>query len=259
MKSKTNKKTNKKNNRKTNKKVNKFKTHKKRNLNHKGGCDVPGFPDGNDVWERRNGIRSGTFFSILQFYKFIDWITCNKMYKFGLKIFKKKESLSVLKNDIESNLNSALKDFVIYDTTGQIQTTEEIPSPSFVFGNAIINLEERKVFFYQSQKDQYGNTKLSFEFPYSSEINVIINKKTEKNEKQEIFIFPEEDAKFKLGFKNLKMPSTNIKDIMKSMRESRITMLDMQKSLTRNQLKEQRIQSGNQSSQNIQANKVAFL
>ena len=165
------------------------------------------------------------------------------MYKFGLKIFKKKENLSVLKNDIESNLNSALKDFVIYDTTGQIQTTEEIPSPSFLFGNAIIDIEKRNLILNQSQKDQYGNNKLSFEFQYSSEINVIINKKDEKNDKQEVFIFPREDAKFKLGLKNFKMPSTNIKDIMKSMRESRIKMLDMQQSLSRSQVQQQKIQS----------------
>jgi len=256
MKSKINRKKNIKVNKKGNIKVNKLKTQKKRNINHKGGCDLPAFPDGDDVWERRNGIRSGNFFSILQFYKFIDWSTCNKMYKFGEKMEKKESSFNVMKNVIEGEINKALQNFVIYDTSGQIETTQEIPSPSFVFGNAIINMDEKTVIFYQSQKDQYDDTKLSFKFLYNTYIHVIINKKNEKDKKNqisknEVFFFPKEDSKFKLGLKNYKMPSTNIQDILKAMREGRKAMLNTQQSLSRSQEKEQRIQSGNQGNQKL--------
>jgi hypothetical protein len=191
----------------------------RRRKTQKAGCDFPGFPDGDDVWERTNGIISGKFYSVLQFYKFIDWSKCNQMYK----LRNKKVNVSGLKSITEGELNAALDGYIIYDATGQIKNT---PSPSFLFGTAEVDTDKQEVILNQAQEDMLEGKQLSFKFDYDKPINVVIvpspKKPNTKSPENRIFFFTDQDASFTLGLKTgWKMPGTYIKEIMAAQVKSR--------------------------------------
>jgi hypothetical protein len=217
------------------KKLNRTKKINKNNKTHKhnGGCDAPFFPDPDGVWERTNGIMSGKFYDILQFYKFIDWTTCNQMYKLGKDSKLSSNKVTSLQAITEAKLNFTFRGYIIYDTTNQIENQ----SHSFLFGNATIDTVNKKVIFKQAPKDRIGNKILTYTFNYMDEINVIIEK-----EKKELFIFSRDDAKFTLGLKTgLEMPTTRINKMKDAMRQNRKTIEETEDQLTQTQQKERQI------------------
>lgn len=200
---------------------------------HKGGCDAPFLPDTDGVWERTNGIKSGTFYDLLQFYKFIDWTTCNQMYKLGKDTKLSSNKVTSLQAITEAKLNANFRGYTIYDTTNQIENQ----SHSFIFGNATVDTVNKKVIFKQAPKDRVGNKILKYTFNYMDEINIIIEK-----EKKEFFIFSAKDAKFTLGLKTgLEMPTTRINKIKDAMRQNRKTIEETEDQLTQTQKKDRQI------------------
>jgi hypothetical protein len=200
---------------------------------HKGGCDAPFIPDPDGVWERTNGIKSGTFYDLLQFYKFIDWTTCDQMYKLGKDTKLSSNKVTSLQAITEAKLNANFRGYTIYDTTNQIENQ----SHSFIFGNATVDTVNKKVIFKQAPKDRVGNKILKYSFNYMDEINLIIEK-----EKKEIFIFSAKDAKFTLGLKTgLEMPTTRINKIKDAIRQNRKTIEEMEDQLTQTQKKDRQI------------------
>lgn len=217
------------------KKYNQYKTPKinKTHKTHKGGCDAPFIPDPDGVWERTNGIKSGTFYNLLQFYKFIDWTTCNQMYKLGKDSKLSSNKVTSLQAITEAKLNFTFSGYVIYDTTNQIENQ----SHSFIFGNATVDTINKKVIFKQAPKDRIGNKVLTYTFNYTDEINLIIEK-----EKKEVFIFSSKDAKFTLGLKTgLEMPTTRINKMKDAMRQNRKTIEETEDQLTQTQKKDRQI------------------
>ena len=191
----------------------------KRRKTQKAGCDFPGFPDGDDVWERTNGIISGKFYSVLQFYKFIKWSECRDMYN----LRNKKKNFSGLKSLTEGHLNKAFEGYTIYDITGQIKNTS---SPSFLFGTAEIDIDKQEVILRQAQEDMVEGQEMSFRFDYDKPVNLIIvpspRKPNTKSPEKRIFFFTNDDASFTLGLKTgWKMPTTYIKEIMAAQVKSR--------------------------------------
>lgn len=200
---------------------------------HKGGCDAPFIPDPDGVWERTNGIKSGTFYDLLQFYKFIDWTTCDQMYKLGKDTKLTSNKVTSLQAITEAKLNANFRGYTIYDTTNQIENQ----SHSFIFGNATVDTVNKKVIFKQAPRDRVGNKILKYSFNYMDEINLIIEK-----EKKEIFIFSTKDAKFTLGLKTgLEMPTTRINKIKDAIRQNRKTIEEMEDQLTQTQKKDRQI------------------
>lgn len=200
---------------------------------HKGGCDAPFIPDPDGVWERTNGIKSGTFYDLLQFYKFIDWTTCDQMYKLGKDTKLSSNKVTSLQAITEAKLNANFRGYTIYDTTNQIENQ----SHSFIFGNATVDTVNKKVIFKQAPRDRVGNKILTYSFNYMDEINLIIEK-----EKKEIFIFSAKDAKFTLGLKTgLEMPTTRINKIKDAMRQNRKTIEETEDQLTQTQKKDRQI------------------
>jgi hypothetical protein len=213
------------------KKINKQKSHQTKK--HKGGCDAPFIPDTDGVWERTNGIKSGTFYDLLQFYKFIDWTTCDQMYKLGKDTKLSSNKVTSLQAITEAKLNANFRGYTIYDTTNQIENQ----SHSFIFGNAKVDTVNKKVIFKQAPKDRIGDKMLKYSFNYMDEINLIIEK-----EKKEIFIFSAKDAKFTLGLKTgLEMPTTRINKIKDAMRQNRKTIEETEDQLTQTQKKDRQI------------------
>jgi hypothetical protein len=213
------------------KKINKQKSHQTKK--HKGGCDVPFLPDPDGVWERTNGIKSGKFYDLLQFYKFIDWTTCNQMYKLGKDSKLSSNKVTSLQAITEAKLNFIFRGYTIYDTTNQIENQ----SHSFIFGNATVDTVNKKVIFKQAPKDRIGNKVLTYTFNYMDEINLIIEDK-----KKEVFIFSAKDAKFTLGLKTgLEMPTTRINKIKDAMRQTRKTIEETEDQLTQTQKKDRQI------------------
>jgi hypothetical protein len=242
-------------NRKTNKKVNKLKTQKKRNLNHRGGCSGG---IGNDVYDgsTNGGIKTGKFFSILEYYKLIKWNDCYQMYNFGKSIKNKKllekkkqdlqSSLGVIKGQIETTLSS--KNCIIYDTSGQIKSNEFYSSPSFKFGTITIDIENGNVTLNQFRNDQInGENKLSYTFNFNDKMYIIIKKINDTD--IELFIFSKEEAKTKapIRFSNLKSPSERVNDIINSARGQRATMIKNRTGLTVVESREKNIQSNSSS------------
>lgn len=202
---------------------------KKRSIIYKGGCDAPLLPDPDGVWERTNGIKSGKFYNLLQFYKFIDWTTCNQMYKLGKDTKLSTNKVTSLQSITEAKLNYIFRGYTIYDTTQTIENE----SHSFLFGNAMIDTVNKKVIFKQAPIDRVGNKILKYTFNYTDEIDVIIEK-----EKKELFIFSAKDAKFTLGLKTgLEMPTTRINKIKDAMRQNRKTIEETESQLTQTQLR----------------------
>ena len=213
------------------KKLNQKKSHQTKK--HKGGCDAPFLPDTDGVWERTNGIKSGTFYDLLQFYKFIDWTTCNQMYKLGKDTKLSSNKITSLQAITEAKLNANFRGYTIYDTTNQIENQ----SHSFIFGNATVDTINKKVIFKQAPKDRVGDKILKYTFNYMDEINIIIEK-----EKKEFFIFSAKDSKFTLGLKTgLEMPTTRINKIKDAMRQNRKTIEETEDQLTQTQKKDRQI------------------
>ena len=238
-------------NTKKNIKVNELKTQKKRNINHKGGCSGG---IGNDVYDGRTngGIKTGKFFSILEYYKIIPWKQCFKMYNFGQSIKNKKKlagkrkeldtSLGVIKGQIETSLSS--KNCIIYDTSGQIKSNEFYSSPSFKFGTITINIEDETITLNQLRNDQInGKNKLSYTFNFNDKMYIIIKKLNDKN--IELFIFSKEEAETKVPFRfsNFKGPSARVNDIINSARNQRAVMVNNRSSLTVNETRQKAIQT----------------
>jgi hypothetical protein len=207
------------------------KQNKKRT--QKAGCNLPYFPDGDDVWERVNGIMSGNFYSVLQFYGFIDWTKCNQMHT----LRNKKKNAESLKSNVEGILTQIFKGYVIYDATGQIKDS---PSPSLLFGSVKIDLDRQKVILIQSQSDIAEAQPLTFEFDYIKPINVIITPSPKYNkskfptiQEKSIFFFTDADAAFKLGLKSgWVMPHTYIKNTMLAQIKNRLNNQSQKKQLT---------------------------
>ncbi len=166
----------------------------------KGGCDIPNWPDWDDVNERWNGIRSGKIYNLLQFYKFIDWKDCIAMKKLSIKLTgqklssKKEEELkkqsSEAQDDSMTDLTrearftaalSKLNGYVLYDITGQIKAKlkDNINTTSFLIGSSkitpqgLVSLTQATEDDNQDSKD---NNPLSLEFKSSDYIYIIINK-----------------------------------------------------------------------------------
>jgi len=247
----------------------------------KGGCDLPLFPDGDDVWERENGIKSAKIFSLLQFYKLIEWRECHEMFRFAKQLkgsilsispenkLKKLKELKELETKIEHNITQALENYVLYDMTGQMikriekaKAHEEYTSPSFIIGGTDINLTNGYCNFIQTRSDIVNNKRLLFTFNFYKSVHIIIKKKllnVENKEKEisEIFFFSHDDAKFTLGFKGkaYTMPTTYINDKIKSAEFGRQQMLK-NRTLTSNERIQQQIQSNSSSNSTIQQPKL---
>jgi hypothetical protein len=231
-------------------KKNRIYTHRKKQnkkRTQKAGCNLPYFPDGDDVWERVNGIISGDFYSVLQFYGFIDWTKCNQMYS----LRNKKKNAESLRATIEGLLTQIFKGYVIYDATGQITNS---PSPSLLFGSVKIDLERKKVILIQSQGDIAESSPLTFEFDYNKPINVIITPSPKYNkskfpmiQNKSIFFFANSDATFKLGFKaGWVMPHTYIKNTMLAQIKNRENNQSQKKQLTMGENQQKQIIHGEQ-------------
>jgi hypothetical protein len=223
----------------------KYQNHKiHQTMKQKAGCDVPFLPDTDGVWERTNGIKSGKFYDVLQFYKFIDWTTCNQMYKLGSQSKlsdNKKDSLQIT---TEAALNNAFDGYTIYDTTLKIKNK----SHSFMFGNATIDKVNKKVIFTQAPQDSIAenNILLEYSFNYNDDVNMIIEK-----DKKELFIFSNKDAEFTLGLKTgYELPGTRIKKMMNAMRQNRKTIEMTEDQLTQTQKKKRQIFSSRPSKKN---------
>ena len=166
----------------------------------KGGCDIPNWPDWDDVNERWNGIRSGKIYNLLQFYKFIDWKDCIAMKKLSIKLTgqklssKKEEQLKKQSTEAQDETMtdltrearfiaglSKLNGYVLYDITGQIKEKikENINTTSFLIGSSKIT-PQGLVSLTQATEDNNQESKdnglLSLEFKSSDYIYIIINK-----------------------------------------------------------------------------------
>ena len=265
MNSKKNGKKNSKKSVKINSKKNVIKVNKTRKINQKGGCDLPFFPDGDDVWERLNGTKTGKFYSLLQRYNLIKWRDCHEMYRFAKELKKYIEAtsqnnrikllpkLKELETQIEAQIGSILDGYILYDLTEQLKSNieklgmkREYSSPSFVIGGTDINLADGKITLTQATSDIFKKP-LTYTFSFYKAVN-IIKKTSTINEKEvsEIFFFTDKDAEFTFGFKGkgYTLPTTYINKKVLYAEEGRKLMLK-NRVLASHQKLEQEIQSGN--------------
>jgi hypothetical protein len=220
------------------KKSKKNKTIKKK---QKAGCDW-GFFNSDDVLERRNGIRSGRLYNILQFYKFIDRETCSQMEKLGNKLKSKSDNITVngLKTVTLGALNTHLTNYTLYDNTSSIinKYSKNTPdSSSFIIG--LVKIENDEVVFYQAEKDKKKDENLTFSISLSHSIDVIIDINN-----KEIYFFKPEDAKWSILKPGLMKPSNFIKKQQVALKATRKATESQQTNLTQNETKQQKIQFG---------------